>query len=380
MNKTKRKYDYKLIEALQKNQFFTTYEGVKVSVKPIPEGGKDGEMDPRLYRQIRFMPLLLKLMGKPRKKPKSPYEAIVPIRKMFGKYKGRYISNEGIKTHYLTVESSDKYPIPVRVYTSTNSKKDVPIFVYFHGGGFFGGGADIVEQMCKTLVKNCDCIVLNVEYRLSPEVGYPIPFDDCFYSIKWIFNNAITYGGDKNKLIVSGDSAGGNLAAAVALRDKIENNNMVKAQVLLYPLTLMTQEHNEYYKGVDISKYHASKKTLRIVSALSKMMNGLTGSLGLDEIYLQKKIFSDDIYASPALADPKMIVPTLLIFGEFDFLVFDNFAYAKKLTANNIPLDVIVYRGMSHGFADQIGVAPQAEDCMLEIAKYIKDFFKSSNE
>jgi len=105
------------------------------------------------------------------------------------------------------------------------------------------------------------------------------------------------------------------------------------------------------------------------------MMNGLTGGLGMDGIYLQKKLSVDDIYASPALANPKLIVPTMLLFGEFDFLVFDNFAYAKKLTANNIPLKVVVYRGMSHGFADQIGVAPQAEDCMLEIAKYIKEIF-----
>ena len=114
--------------------------------------------------------------------------------------------------------------------------KDLPIFVYYHGGGFFGGGPDIVEQMCMLLVQKLDCVALNVDYRFCPESHYPHPVDDCWAATRWAYENAEKLGADANKLAVRGDSAGGNLAAVISLKDRDEGTNMVKLQVLLYTL------------------------------------------------------------------------------------------------------------------------------------------------
>lgn len=370
-----RRYDLTLLEALKRGAGEAEFEGVKVLVKPIPEGGAPGDLDPRLLKQMRFAPLLARFL--PKLRPNAPVErTIAPLRKMFNEYKGDVIADAGITTARYQVPGADGRQIPVRVYRRENAGASLPIFVYFHGGGFFGGGPDIVEQMCKTLARRLDCVALNVDYRLCPENGYPLPLDDCFSAVKWAFGRAEELGGDKTRLAVSGDSAGGNLAAAVTLRDRDEGTRMVSAQVLLYPVTMISQKHTEFYHGPAPAKYAVNPKSAKIVGAMTGMMDAMTGGGNmLRDVYLQGRVSPENPYASPALGEAAGLPPTMLVFGEFDFLAFDNFAYAKKLTAAGTPLKTVVYRGLSHGFADQIGVFPQAEDCMLEIAGYLSRLF-----
>lgn len=371
----KRNYDENLVKQMQKNQYTETKDGVKILVKPIPEGGEDGAMDPRLYKSMRFLPILARFMPKP-KKNQTVLEQIMPFRKMFGEYKGIQMVEEGVETKRFSVKGEDGYQIPVRMYQRTNHGKNLPVFVYYHGGGFFGGSPDIVEQMCKLLVTQLDCIAFNIDYRLCPENHYPQPLDDCFAATKWVHEHVVEYGGNPGKIAVSGDSAGGNLAAAVTLRDREEKTGMVKMQVLLYPAVNIAGQHTEFYKGVNPDKYRCTKKHGKVIKSMFAMMNGMASSGTsnmLDDVYLQGHEKKEHIYASPILDDMHELPPTLLLFGEHDFLVFENFAYARTLTKAGIPLKTVVYRGLGHGFADQIGVVPQAEDCMNEIALYMKE-------
>ena len=115
-------------------------------------------------------------------------------RKMFAQYKGDYVVTEGVDTRNITVASADGWSVPVRVYRRSGSGQDLPMLVYYHGGGFFGGGVDIVEQMCKVLVSQLDCVVLNVDYRLCPEAHYPQPLDDCWAATRWAFEHAAELG------------------------------------------------------------------------------------------------------------------------------------------------------------------------------------------
>ncbi len=372
-----RRYTSEVLDALQKNARMVTYEGMDILLKPIPEGGEDGDMDPRVYKSMKRMPLLMKFMPKP-KKEQSILEKIMPMRNMFNTYKGEHIVNEGVVTEWIRVKSADDYEVPVRIYKRDNAGVNLPVFVYYHGGGFFGGSADIVEQMCKLLVQNLDCLVFNVEYRLCPENHYPQPLDDCFYATRYAYEHAHEYGGDKTKFAVSGDSAGGNLAAAVTLRDREEGTKMVKARVLYYPAVNVSGNKTEFYHGVDLSKYHRSKKSGKILDAMLNMMGagGDPASNMLEDVYLQGHLEPEHIYASPLLDDQHDIPPTLLMFGEHDFLVFEDFAYAKTLKAAGRQIKTIVYRGISHGFGDQIGVSPQAEDSIIEVANYLKEIFK----
>ena len=141
---------------------------------------------PRTFfiRSVFFLPLLFHFLPKP-KKGLSTLEKIQPYRKMFGQYKGDIVVSEGVVTEEVSVPSADGYMVPVRIYKRTDAGRELPILVYYHGGGFFGGGVQIVEQMCKVLVANLDCVVLNVDYRLCPEAHYPQPFDDCWYVTRW---------------------------------------------------------------------------------------------------------------------------------------------------------------------------------------------------
>lgn len=367
-----RKYDTALLEQMREKQRKMVYKDVPLLLKPIPEGGEPGDIDPRLYKSMRWMPLLSRFMPKPNKDAPIA-DMIKPMRKMFGSYKGCYIADEGVGIQHITVHSADGYEVPVRIYKRENAGAGLPIMVYFHGGGFFGGSPDIVEQMGKLLVQKLDCVVLNVDYRLCPEHHYPQPLDDCWAAVRWAHENAENLGADAGKLAVGGDSAGGNLAAAVTLRDREERTQMVKLQVLLYPGVNLTGKPTGVYQGADPSKYRISRRHKKVLDSVQKMMAGTGGnSISMtniyDEIYLQGNLSPEHIYASPLLDDFHDLPCTLLIFGEHDMLAFEDFAYAQTAVSAGVSIKTIVYEGLNHGFADQIGVMPQAEDAIQEIA------------
>lgn len=363
-----RRYDPALLDAMRSRQREREYEGVPVLIKPIPEGGIPGDMDPRLYKSMRLMPLFSKFMFKT-KKDATIEETVEPLKKMFADYKGDYIDDLPVTTQRITVPSADGYPVPVRIYKRKQAGSSLPVFVYYHGGGFFDGGPDIVEQMCRLLVQKLDCIALNVDYRLCPENHYPHPLDDCWAATRWAYENAESLGADPHKLAVGGDSAGGNLAAAVTLRDREEGTGMVKLQVLLYPAVNLAGKNTEFYHGVDMAKYRISKRHRRVLTSVLKMMTGMLSDTSLlDRIYLQGHLSPEHIYASPLLDDFHGLPETLLIFGEHDMLAFEDFAYAQTAVKAGVPIKTVIYEGISHGFADQTGVMPQAEDVMQEIA------------
>lgn len=374
-----RKYELSLLDKFKQGEEIVEFKEVPILVKPIPEGGEPGDMDPRLYKSMKMLPIMKHFIPKP-KKNATTLEKIIPLRKMFGEYKGDYIVEKGVITQCIHVESYDGYEVPVRVYKREAAGKELPVMVYYHGGGFFGGGLDIVDQMCKLLVEDLDCIVLSVDYRLCPEAHYPQPFEDCWSVLKWIYNHGKEFGANPEKIALGGDSAGGNLAAAITLRDREEKTGMVKLQVLLYPAVNISGKETEFYKGVDLSKYEKSKKHTKVLDAVLGMMSGMMGDSEenmMEAVYLQGNLPVDHIYASPLLDDMHQLPPTMLIFGEHDFLVFEDFAYARTLNKAGIPLKTIVYRGVGHGFADQIGVMPQAEDCIKEIAGLMEDVLLS---
>lgn len=155
---------------------------------------------------------------------------------------------------------------------------------------------------------------------------------------------------------------------------------MVKLQVLLYPAVNLAGKHTEFYHGVDNTKYRMSKRHKRVLSAAVNMMAGMANSDGLlDNIYLQGNLSPEHIYASPLLDDFHDLPATLLIFGEHDMLAFEDFAYARTAAKAGVPLKTVIYEGISHGFADQIGVMPQAEDTMERIAEEMRAVLLKGN-
>lgn len=367
-----RRYDTAILDNMNAHTRHVNYEGVDVLLKPIPEGGQPGDMDPRLYKSMRLMPLMIHFMPKAKANATVP-EQVTPLRNSFAQYKGDIVVSEGVTTRRVTVPSADGYEVPVRIYKRENAGTNLPLFVYYHGGGFFGGSPDIVEQMCMLLVEKLDCVALSVDYRLCPESSYPHPVEDCWAATRWAYEHAAELGADIEKLAVGGDSAGGNLAAVIALKDRGEGTHMVRLQVLLYPAVNLAGTHTEFYHGVDQNKYRKSKRHRRVLNAVLGMMCSMMNDLSLfDKVYLQGHLPADSIYASPLLDDFHQVPATLLMFGEHDMLAFEDFAYAQTAAKAGVRLKTVIYEGLSHGFADQIGVQPQAEDVMQEIANELR--------
>ena len=111
-----------------------------------------------------------------------------------------------------------------------------PVLVWFHGGGWVIGDLDRSDGVCRSMCTSADCIVVSVDYRLAPETKFPGPVEDCYEATKWVYENALSLNGDPDKILVGGDSAGGNLAAAVSIMAKERKTPKIIFQVLVYPV------------------------------------------------------------------------------------------------------------------------------------------------
>jgi len=126
--------------------------------------------------------------------------------------------------------------LPIRIYTPVG-QGPFPIVMHFHGGGFVIGDLEIYDSTCREICAGADAIVVAVDYRLAPEHPFPAAPDDCLAATRWAAAHAAEFHGDSNRIVVGGDSAGGNLAAVTALRLRDEGGPKLRGQLLIYPVT-----------------------------------------------------------------------------------------------------------------------------------------------
>lgn len=165
-------------------------------------------------------------------------KGIANLRKMFNGIKSVPCVEMPIQIEKHTVPAEDGYEIPIRIYKANREDTGKAILYYIHGGGFFGGSPDVVEESVKMFVAKTGLCAVSVDYRLAPEHPYPTGHRDCYRVLKWIGENAGTFGGDRAHIFVAGDSAGGNLAQYCTTRNREEAGELVKGQLLLYPVLL----------------------------------------------------------------------------------------------------------------------------------------------
>lgn len=222
--------------------------------------------------------------------------------------------------------------IPIRIFKPNNSD-NLPIIVFFHGGGFVIGTLDTHDNVCRRLCRDNQAIVVSVDYRLAPEHKYPTPTNDCYDATVWVSNNCHSFGGDANRLAVMGDSAGGNLATVVALKARDLNGPKIAFQVLVYPSTDARLLHPSITKN--------GKGYLLTEEMLNWFVRQYTSS---DE---QKY----DPYMSPYLAeDLSNMPPTLIQVAEYDPLRDDGTTYAKRLIEAGNKVFLTEYKGLFHTF------------------------------
>ena len=274
----------------------------------------------------------------------------------------------GVELSDSTVKAKDGYEIPIRIYRNAECEPNGPCLFFMHGGGFIGGSIPPYDESWKVFVEKFNMVVVSAAYRLLPENPYPTPHEDCFSVLELIYNNPGTLGIDKTKIFVTGDSAGGNLAQYCSTRAK--GTDMVRGQLLLYPTLNIFKIEDQYYKldGKNFEYEPKQKKLSRCVTGqLEIMVNSfhkMSEAVGVTE---------PDPYCNPYTFDASGNPPTFISVGALDFLKNDCIAWAHKLKDAGVPVKVVVYNGMGHGYLNAMGVFPQAEDVVDEMGQFIKE-------
>jgi acetyl esterase/lipase len=242
-------------------------------------------------------------------------------------------------------------PMTLRTYrgAGTAAGEPLPVQVYYHGGGWVVGDLDSHDWTCRMVANAARCAVVSVDYRLAPEHRFPAAFDDSLAAAEWIAANAGLLNIDPNRMSVGGDSAGGNLAAAVALALRDSGTVKLRAQILTYPI-------------VDASaRYDA-----RFAEGVALTNGGMRAYI---EAYLPDAAHRKDLRVSPLLAPSlKGLPPALIILAGFDPLYAEGAAYAARLEADGVAVTVRHYPGQMHGFVSRAKLLPKAYDAIVDIA------------
>jgi len=243
--------------------------------------------------------------------------------------------------------------LPVRVYTPEGSPP-FPIVVFFHGGGWVVGTLDTYDPLCRALAAATPAVVVSVDYRLAPEHRWPAAVEDAYAATEWASRNAAALGGAQHRLAVAGDSAGGNLAAVVALGARDRGGPAIALQLLVYPVLDVaggTASWQEYADG-----YHLTADGMRWY--WDHYLGGADGA-------------APD--ASPLRAAFVGGLPPALVIGaEYDILRDEGEAYAARLAEAGVDATASRHAGVVHGFVRWRAVTGAAEDALQEAAAALR--------
>jgi acetyl esterase/lipase len=246
----------------------------------------------------------------------------------------------------------------LRIYRPTGDGP-FPLLAFFHGSGFVLCSLDTHDGMCRNLCAGAGCVVVSVDYRLSPEHKYPGGLNDCVFATRWIAEHAGALEGDASRLAVGGDSAGGNLAAATALRLRDQGGPPLVGQLLIYPVTdYHTPGTPSYRQNAD--GYGLTRDTM----------------VWFWDHYLTDPSEANNPYVSPLRAVELGNLPAALVLtAEYDPLRDEGEAYAKKLRTAGTAVTISRWDGMNHGFLFWVGRVDKADDAMRECCAWLRRIY-----
>lgn len=266
-------------------------------------------------------------------------------------------AREPVKSVEDRVINAGGAKLPVRIYTP-EGRGPLPILVYFHGGGWVIGNCETHDTPCRSLANGAGCVVISVDYRMAPEYKFPTAAEDCYAATKWAALNAAAFGGDPKRIAVGGDSAGGNLAAAVAQMAKDRGAPPLVYQLLIYPVT-------NY--AFDTASYKANAEGYLLTQDSMRWFWNH---------YLQNDNDGQNPYASPLRGQRlSNLPPALVITAEYDPLRDEGAAYAAKLREAGVPVVHADYKGMIHGFFSLADILAQGKQAVKETCTKLREAF-----
>jgi acetyl esterase len=233
-------------------------------------------------------------------------------------------------------------PIPVRAYVPESAEPPLGCLVYFHGGGNVCGSLESYDALCRLLTRASGCAVASVAYRLAPEFPAPAPFEDAYAAFEWLAANAAAFGADPGRLAVGGDSAGGGLAANVALKARDCGGPGLRHQLLVYPAVALDREsasYRLYGEGHFLTKERM-------------------------EFYWRSYVPRVELESLPYLlaanaASLRGLPPATIVLAECDPLHDQGVAYAERLRRDGVPVELRAYPGTIHAFFSFAGIFDQ---------------------
>ena len=249
-------------------------------------------------------------------------------------------------------------PLRLRTYRP-RGRRPLPVLVFFHGGGFVVGSLDEFDAFCTTLAAGSGCLVASVDYRLAPERKFPAATEDAIAALRWVGAHADEIDGDPSRIAVAGDSAGGNLAAVVALAARDEGGPALVQQVLVSPWVDLSCTETESFRCFGQGGW-LSTSSLRWYR----------------DHYLASPEQALDPHASPILVrDLHGLPPALILDSEFDILRDQVRAFALRLREAGNAVDYRFCRGQLHDFVVLPGLFERATVAIAEICESLRQAF-----
>ncbi len=246
--------------------------------------------------------------------------------------------------------------LPLRLYRPSG-ERPLPALLYFFGGGWVLGTIDTADGVSRSLANSSGALVAVVGYRLAPEHPFPAAIDDCYAAVRWVAEHAAQVGADPARLAVGGDSAGGNLAAAVALRARAGGPPLA-GQLLVYPNTDQLADDQSMRAADDPFLFNR-----RSVA------------------WYRQHYLADPADAANPLASPLRseslagLPPALVITAEYDPLRDQGEAYARRLADDGVQVELSRYPGMAHGFFTMAGAVDASRSAIAEAASRLREWF-----
>jgi acetyl esterase len=248
--------------------------------------------------------------------------------------------------------------IPIRVYVP-RAGGGLPVFVFFHGGGFVEGGLNTHDSPLRAITNRCGCLVVSVAYRLAPENPYPAATDDAYAATKWVAEHAEEIGGDSHRIAVGGDGAGGNLAAVVTMMSRDRGSPHLMYQVLIYPSldpSMLTYSWIASHDPIETNQ----------------------AELAQWSVYVPVRVDPSQPYISPINGNLHNLPPAFMIIGVNDPAHDEDEQYANGLKSAGVPVEVVPFDNMVHGFFLMAGKVDAGRKVIDDVAAALKKAFQNA--
>jgi len=278
-----------------------------------------------------------------------------------------------VHTADYSIPTRDGASIQARTYLSVKANKSekLPVFLYFHGGGFIFGTLETEDAACaNTAINTGNVILLNVNYRHTPQHKFPVAWNDAADALAWLHQNIDTLGGDPGKIVVGGISAGGQLAASLAIEQHLGKSDVTKnlpklaGQVLIIPCLADPKMYDQGPGKLLKSSSYVENEFAPVLP--KKVVEFFTGLLETPAPDLKDTKVN---IVNASLDDVKGLPPTAFGIAGLDPLRDEALLYAKLLSEANVPTDIRLFKGVPHGhrrFGDALMASKHWDECIEE--------------